>query len=52
MKYTAFITAIALLLTGTEALPQPKAEAEANPQICFCNPVGCYDSCGQELCCP
>lgn len=52
MKYTTLITAIALLATSAFALPNPKPnpEAEANPQICYCN-LGCYDTCGQKLCC-
>lgn len=52
MKYATLFTAVALLLTSAMALPNPKAapEAEANPQICYCN-LGCYDTCGQKFCC-
>jgi hypothetical protein len=50
MKFTTIITAVALLATGALAVPNPKAEPEANPQICYCN-VGCYDTCGQKFCC-
>ncbi|EAQ90181.1 predicted protein [Chaetomium globosum CBS 148.51] len=46
MKCATLFTAVALLLTSAMALPNPKAapEAEANPQICYCN-LGCYDTC-------
>ncbi|KAH6855493.1 hypothetical protein B0I37DRAFT_442326 [Chaetomium sp. MPI-CAGE-AT-0009] len=50
MKCATLFTAVALLLTSAMALPQPAAEAEANPQICYCN-TGCYDTCGQRACC-
>jgi hypothetical protein len=50
MKYTTLITAVALLATGALALPKPDPEAAANPQICSCV-LGCYDTCGQKLCC-
>lgn len=50
MKFTTILTAAALLLTST-VLASPLPNAEANPQICYCV-LGCYDSCGQELCCP
>lgn len=51
MKFTTLITAVALLLTSTTlANPVPHAEADANPQICYCN-LGSYDSCGQKFCC-
>jgi hypothetical protein len=54
MKGTILITAVAVLLTGALALPNPKpgpeAGPEAKPQICSCW-WGCYDDCGQPLCC-
>ena len=50
MKYTTIFTAVAMLLTTTLAAPHP--EAEANPQICTCPHEGCWDNCGQKLCCP
>lgn len=48
MKYATVITAVFVLLTTSLANPMPNAEA--NPQICYCN-TGCYDSCGQKACC-
>lgn len=54
MKYTTLVSAVALLITGAMALPNPEAkpEPEANPQICFCaNPNSCYDTCSQRACC-
>lgn len=48
MKYATLIAAFAVPLTSTFALPNP--EAEADPQICYCNPGNCYDTCGQKFC--
>ncbi|OAF60115.1 hypothetical protein VC83_03025 [Pseudogymnoascus destructans] len=51
MKFTTLMTAVALLLTSTTlANAVPHAEADDNPQICYCS-LGCYDSCGQKFCC-
>ena len=50
MKYATLITAFALLITSTFAVPNPEAKADANPQICSCS-SGCYDSCEQKFCC-
>lgn len=54
MKTSTLLTAVALLFASALAVPNPKpnpeAAPEANPQICSCV-LGCYDTCGQKLCC-
>lgn len=47
MKFTAIVTAAALLVSGALAAPNP----DAKPQICECINTGCIDTCGARLCC-
>lgn len=49
MKPAALMTAVAMLVASALAAPNPAPKAD--PQICYCMPQGCYDSCGQKLCC-